>query len=416
MHIPTIEDVVRPYMSYPAVVQQALIRVETHPSLRVLSRSHLKILKALVTRCSKSNGLEPVRARIDRLAQEASVSEKTVQRALALFSKIGWVRQVTCGRSEYGLFCAREYQFSPELCGFLELPVPVKALKGRSTKDRSQDTVHLAATTVPPSPVAQHNEAQAALPAGLAAGCPPVQVPGVEVVHPMGDSADICSNSTAAMVQSTGAALANGGTMASVTSDRSDEAVGKPEASDALAQGTKMSDGVYIDLSFKSDQQRIREQLPAENRITLPEPLRALQDFGLKATGICKLMRLASAAGYRLEHIFRVARDRIIALGVTGSRVYRYLLAMIGRRSDYAGRAEQIARIEAESTRMKTHATRAERYRYKQYRGQGGLAVRIFDGTAEVRKGDGTFFTLTERDMGQVYDAIEAGKLQEVEC
>ncbi len=358
MHIPTLEDIVRPYISYPATIRQALILVETHPSFKVLTRSYLKVLKALVSRISKRNGFEPVKARVDHLAEEANVSEKTVQRALAFLAKIEWVHSATDGRSEYGLFCSREYQFSAELCALLEVPVP-------ATKARRKDKNEAAPTE------SQHEE-----------------------MLPLGDT-----NASESYCK--------------LPTNLVEPPISAAEPLEIYDQETQMSDGVYIDLSFKRHQREIREKIPSENRITIPDSLQPLRGFGIKDTGICKLMRLATAAGHRLDNVFQVARDRLTAIGAVGNRAYRYLLAMIDRRADYAARAEQLARISADTEAAELNHERSTKYRWKHYRGPAGMTVRVFDGTAEVCKLDGTYMTIVGREMEQIYDAIEIGKLIE---
>jgi hypothetical protein len=116
--------VLAPYAKYPKTIQQAIFRVETHPSFSVLTRSMRKVLKAFLTRASKKDGAEPVRARVDRLAEQAGVCNKTVQRTISRLRKLGWMKQMSDGRSEYGVFTYREYQFTQELCDLVALPVP----------------------------------------------------------------------------------------------------------------------------------------------------------------------------------------------------------------------------------------------------------------------------------------------------
>jgi hypothetical protein len=39
MHIPTIEEVIQPYTHLPKTIQQAILRIETHPSFSVLTKA-----------------------------------------------------------------------------------------------------------------------------------------------------------------------------------------------------------------------------------------------------------------------------------------------------------------------------------------------------------------------------------------
>ncbi len=127
MLAPTLDDIVRPYLHLPSAVQTALIRVETHPTFRILTKGALKTMKALMTRASATNGTTIIRARVDRLAVEAGVSEKTVQRALSAFKEFGWVRQASEGRSEWGVYESRRYVLSPALCELVLLPTKEKS-------------------------------------------------------------------------------------------------------------------------------------------------------------------------------------------------------------------------------------------------------------------------------------------------
>jgi hypothetical protein len=122
MLTPTIESVLAPFRSYPKTIQQAIFRVETHPSFSVLTRSMRKVLKAFLTRASKMNGLTPVKARVDRLAEEAEVCTKTVQRTILTLRKLGWLTQMSDGRSEWGVYTFRMYAFSKTLCELVSLP------------------------------------------------------------------------------------------------------------------------------------------------------------------------------------------------------------------------------------------------------------------------------------------------------
>lgn len=126
MHVRTLDDVIQPYLHLPSAIQTALIRVETHPTFRGLTKGSLQVLKALVTRASATNGAAMIRARMDRVADEAGVSTKTAQRAMRAFFQIGWVLPASDGRSEYGVFESRRYTFSAALCDLVHLPTKGK--------------------------------------------------------------------------------------------------------------------------------------------------------------------------------------------------------------------------------------------------------------------------------------------------
>jgi hypothetical protein len=306
----TLEDIVQPYQHYPKIIQQAILRAHTHPTFLVLTKSMRKVLCALLTRASQKNGLHPIRARIDRVAEEAAVSEKTVQRAVATFRQLGWLEQVEAKRSDYGLFTTRQYTFTNDLCALVELP---------------------------------HEKAKQAVP--------------------------------------------------------------EP-------QKTEMSDGpIYIDLSYKKDLREISIENRKTNPIRLPEDLQEIVELGVKETGVCKLRGLANLAGYKLEDIFKVARNRLQTIGASGQRVYRYLLSMIEKKSDYAGRAAQLERQSIDKEIQEVRKTDADVYRGKRFL-KAGKRIDIFaDGDGAIAiLADGSFVTLAKSDMPRLYAEIKAGK------
>ncbi|MET3135134.1 hypothetical protein AAKU55_005437 [Oxalobacteraceae bacterium GrIS 1.11] len=139
MHANTLDDVVRPYLHLPKTVQTALLRVETHPTFRLLTKSALMVLKALVTRASARNRTTAIRARIATVSIEADVSTKTTQRAMRTFEELGWLKAATEGRSKYGVFCSRRYVFSAEFCALVHLPTKAKPLHALPSETTMSD-------------------------------------------------------------------------------------------------------------------------------------------------------------------------------------------------------------------------------------------------------------------------------------
>jgi hypothetical protein len=123
MYAPTVEDILKPYCQYPTIIQQAILLVETNPRFIGLTRSMKAVLKALLTRASQTNGASPIKARLDTVALQAQVSTKTVERTVKSLRSAGWMIAVTEGRSAWGVFESKRYQFSNELCQFVGLPV-----------------------------------------------------------------------------------------------------------------------------------------------------------------------------------------------------------------------------------------------------------------------------------------------------
>jgi len=320
VHAQTLDDVVRPYLHLPMTVQTAILRVQTHPVFRSITRSMLEVLKSLVSRASATNGLATIMANLEKVAVEVGVSYKTVQRSMRMFSKLGWVHPASEGRSEYGVYCSRRYRFSQELCNLVELP-----------------------TAAQPAPVKSGQE-------------------------------------------------------------------------------TEMSDGPIYDLTFKKDHQEIAHKARKEKPIQLPEPVKAMpEETGIQPSGICKLLGLARAAGYKLEHVYAVARPYLERGKASAGRAYRYLQTLIGKADvDYAGRAAQIVRQDtppASATEDECLAQIARACRYKRYvHVRTGMRVRFFDGTAEVYQHGqlGDFDLYSGPQLAGLYRGIANGNLKEV--
>ena len=312
MLVPTINDVLKPYITYPKAIQQAILLVETHPSFSILTKSGKKVLKCLLTRANQTNGEIPIRARLAIVADTAEVSYKTVQRTMVLLKRIGWISQASDGRTNWGAFTSLKYQFSSAFCGLVKLP-----------------TTELKVSDLPPK--------------------------------------------------------------------------------------TKMSDGgIYIDLSFKEDQQKISFENRNSKPITLPEQLREIESFGVKETGICKLRGLAYQLGYKLEHIWMVAKLRCTELQLTGGRLYMYLQRMIQTPSDYEARANQAMRLAESKSAQITVKERQAKYRFKNFIG-AGIKVRVFEDVAEVVMESGNIVLISGQALLEIYTDIENGKLREQE-
>lgn len=131
----TLDDVARPYLHLPTAVQTALMRVETHPTFRALTKGTLRVLKAMVSRASAANGSSIIKAKVSKLAEEAGVHYKTAQRALHTFREFKWVLDATEGRSEYGVYESKRYVFTPALCELIHLPT-----KGKPNASAAQET------------------------------------------------------------------------------------------------------------------------------------------------------------------------------------------------------------------------------------------------------------------------------------
>jgi hypothetical protein len=123
MRAQTLDEVVSPYLHYPTAIQTALMRLESHPTFRLLPRSTIPVLKALITRASSTCGDLPFRAKVSNVAAEADVSDKTVQRVLRACEDLGWITCLGVCRKKFGEFAARWYRFSRAFCTLVLLPI-----------------------------------------------------------------------------------------------------------------------------------------------------------------------------------------------------------------------------------------------------------------------------------------------------
>ncbi len=137
MYSPSITDLIEPYQNCPKTIQKAIALVHTQPRFLGLTRHQKAVVASLVSRCNQRSGLIPIRARLDRVADQVEVSTKTVQRTLTVLREAGWMQQVSDGRSEMGCFTFRHYQFSPEFCDLVELPHAEKKPPEASVSDGS---------------------------------------------------------------------------------------------------------------------------------------------------------------------------------------------------------------------------------------------------------------------------------------
>ncbi|NHZ65873.1 hypothetical protein [Massilia genomosp. 1] len=364
------------------------MRVETHPTFRRLTKSTLLVLKTLVSRASAQNGLAVIRARLDRMATEASVSYKTVQRAVRIFRDYDWVLPASEGRSEYGVFESRRYVFTHALCDLVGLPTVTKQ---RPTSTQQQ-----------PSPVVRqkHQEPTAAPESHEPTAPPDEPTPVLPQLQPQPDPAVALEPQLLAAPQEQPAATA---------------AQEKPSL--AAPQETEMSDGaIYVDLSLKKDLQEISIENRKGNHPTLPPAVAMIPaETGISPTGICKLLGIAKQAGYQLEHVYAIAKPYLAKIGINSARAYRYILAMLhnAKKVDYAAKVAQAQRMSEPDSNAALKAI-AMQCRYKRYQHIGkNIAVRFFDGTAEVRI-DGHVELYGGAKMVGLYKGVANGNLREV--
>lgn len=318
MRVQTLEEVIQPYLHLPTAIQTAILRLETHPAFRLLPRSGIPILRALVSRARATDGSIPVRARIDRLAEAAGVCYRTAQRAMKGFIEIGWISKLGPGRHECGVYQSFEWQFSQAFCELVLLPISSAAHTG--------------------NPV----------------------TPG---------------------------------------------------------EATEMSDGaIYKELSLKKEYREISIKNRGETPIKLPQAVDKIpEETGIRPTGVCKLLGMASRAGHKLEHVYLLAKPYLHNAGAKGSRAFSYLWAMLttSKQVDYSARVAQAQRTQ-DPVRQKLSEV-ARTCRYKKYiHPTKGLRFHVYDGMAEVTDSFGRTETYVGRQMEGIYRGIAAGHLVEV--
>ena len=135
MYSPSVNDLLQPYKQYPRTIQRAILLVETSPRFLGLTKCMKAVVKTLLTRASQTNGTTPFKARLDRVAMQAGVSNKTVQRTIATLRLAGWMEQVSDGRSNMGVFTFRSYRFTKVFCKLVGLPTDSKVNRNTEMTD-----------------------------------------------------------------------------------------------------------------------------------------------------------------------------------------------------------------------------------------------------------------------------------------
>jgi len=141
MHIPTFEDIMRPFIEKPKAIQQAIIRVDTHPSFSVLTKSSRAVLRQLVSRAGASNAYQPIKARLSKIEKETGFSYRTVQRAIVMLNTAGLVTRINDGRGEFGLFSHYEFRLSESLCMIIGLPYSETEVKPKTSEIAPQNEI-----------------------------------------------------------------------------------------------------------------------------------------------------------------------------------------------------------------------------------------------------------------------------------
>lgn len=135
MLISSIDDFIKPHSNYPKKIQDALLVVQSHPGLNILTRAQRETLKWLVIRSDKSDATKPVLARLDVIASQAQISYKTVQRAIQRFFALGILASKTAKRGRFGSFASNSYQFTNEFSALINLCPNRHGIKNKEQPD-----------------------------------------------------------------------------------------------------------------------------------------------------------------------------------------------------------------------------------------------------------------------------------------
>lgn len=122
MYTSSVAQILEPYGHLPKKIQQAILRVETHPHFIGLTRAMKAVLKVLVSYSDQHDASKPFRVVGPYAAEQAKVSTKSVQRTINALKDAGWMSQHGDGRESFGEFAYREYRFSEVLCQAIQLP------------------------------------------------------------------------------------------------------------------------------------------------------------------------------------------------------------------------------------------------------------------------------------------------------
>ena len=122
LYCPTEDDLLQPYRRYPAVVQQAVLAVDTRPEFINLTRAQKAVLRTLLTRAEAANGRKLIQVEYENASEDCGVSVKTIARTVNLLIAIGWLERSGEARDEYGVFAYRQFRFTPALCDLVGLP------------------------------------------------------------------------------------------------------------------------------------------------------------------------------------------------------------------------------------------------------------------------------------------------------
>lgn len=176
-----------------------------------------------------------------------------------------------------------------------------------------------------------------------------------------------------------------------------------------------MSDGAYIGIILKEDHPETPEEPASKKEVDLPPALQqAAEELAISPAGIAKLRGEAHRAGHDLAQVVAAVRGYVHKLAIKGGRAYRYLQATIAKGGDFAGKAAQMARVEAETIERGQDKDRTRKYAGQRFVNAAGHTIAIWsDGSgANITNPDGSSAGgIAGRDMQKLFAMIESGKL-----
>lgn len=375
----TLDVALRPYQKYPYAVRGLVLRADTHPEFReALSKGLHAVWVDLVSRVCVRDPGQPLKVRVSAVAEELALSQKTVQRAIKTFLKAQWLTFAPGhdGRDDFGRYSYREFVLG-----------------------------HTARSKLGLTPYPYPSDA--------------INTPGAQAVAP--------SLHETAMSDGAGDNMA-------ITS---------PAAQEYIDSGQKCPMAYTVNKDLKKDLKKIyvekleepkQKGREVQDPISIPEALQPLVELGVYAATVCNLRKAARLAGQRLEDIWGACWEYVMHSAITGGRLVKYLTALIAKRDNYQGRAEQVARVSeltgwtpcmgvgegsqwvAPPLYMRLDTTQQHaRYANKKYRHKTGVVVKPYqDGTGDCISPSGKVRPIVPRDMLAVYADIEKGVLVEI--
>lgn len=196
---------------------------------------------------------------------------------------------------------------------------------------------------------------------------------------------------------------------------------------------TEMSHGIRVNNCLSKKEASFNNE--ADKPKGLPADLRPLQrELGISLFGIFSLMRLAKQVGQRLQDVWTVKRELLVANGIKAGRAVHYIRSLLQSGDDFAyvarkrtagltgerptvgGRTETNGRLIGLSTGARAipdfHAI-AEASKHKRFQHVSRqMSVRIYDGFAEVTIGAVRETYVGDQMIG-LYKGIAAGNLVE---